>query len=64
MISTVDLLVLTISDQLLSMLKILFFFFKKQDILTRTSPMVSLSIQYGFPGQGMELYELRIPEKL
>jgi hypothetical protein len=48
-LSTVDLLVLTSSDQLLWILPTLFsFFFTKQATLTRRSTVLSLSLQLGF----------------
>jgi hypothetical protein len=60
-VSTTDLLVLTISDQLLLALKKYFFAFTKQAILTRRSIVLSLPLQQGFPG--LVQYLLAMPER-
>jgi hypothetical protein len=48
-VSTVDLLVLTSSDQLLLILKMYFSFFTKQPILIRRSTVLNLPDQIGVP---------------
>ncbi len=53
-LSTVDLLVLTSSNQLLLILKLLFTFFTKDATLMRRSTVLSLNPQLIFPGQGFE----------
>jgi hypothetical protein len=49
----VDLLVLTILDQLLSILKILFTFVAEQATLMRRSTVLSFSLQLVFPESSM-----------
>ncbi len=48
-IGTGDLLVLTSSDQLLSLLKTFIFLFTKQGIIIRRSTVLTLLLQKGFP---------------
>ena len=53
-INTVDLLVLSSSDQLLSLLNYIFFL-TKQPIFMRRSTVLSLLLQKEFPGRGMKM---------
>ncbi len=59
-LSTVDLLVLTCSCQLLLLLKIYLLFFTKQAILTRGPTVLFLPLQWEFPGLGSESKTLKI----
>jgi hypothetical protein len=52
--NTTDLLVLTISDKVLLVLKIYKFFSAKQATLAKTSTVLSLSFQLVFPGHQLQ----------
>jgi hypothetical protein len=52
-LSTVDLLVITSSDQVLFRLKILISLFTKQATLLRWSTVLSLPVQLAFPGSNI-----------
>jgi hypothetical protein len=54
-ISAIHLLVLTSFDQLLLILKTLFFFLTNQAILSMRSTVLSLHLHWGFPAQGVNV---------
>jgi len=59
-IRTVDLLVLSSFDQLLLILKTLFFFLTNQALLSRRSTVLSLHLHWGFPALGVKVSTITV----